>query len=362
MNFVYFTHSLVSDWNHGNAHFLRGVATELVERGHQVKLYEPTDSWSRSNLLRDHGEKAVTAFQQAYPRLGSEFYGEDLDLTVVLREADVAIVHEWNAPDLVRRIGEHHAAHPSYQLLFHDTHHRAVTAERDMAAFDLSHYDAVLAYGATLRDVYRAAGWSRAVHVWHEAADVRVFRPLNGVPKQGDVVWIGNWGDDERTAELGEYLFEPVRELGLKAEVYGVRYPKSALRNLKTAGIRYGGWVANHEVPRLFARFRATVHVPRRPYVKSLPGIPTIRPFEAMACGIPLISAPWTDSEKLFQSGSDYLMAESGTKMKALMAELLRDETAARQLAEHGRKTILARHTCAHRVDELLDICASSSA
>ena len=51
MRFVIFTHSLVSDWNHGNAHFLRGVATELVARGHEVRIFEPRDGWSLQNLI-----------------------------------------------------------------------------------------------------------------------------------------------------------------------------------------------------------------------------------------------------------------------------------------------------------------------
>ena len=56
-------------------------------------------------------------------------------------------------------------------------------------------------------------------------------------------------------------------------------------------------------MPEVFARFRVTVHVPRRPYVEALPGIPTIRVFEALACGIPLVCAPWDDAEGLFTPG-----------------------------------------------------------
>ena len=51
MRIVGFYHSLVSDWNHGNAHFLRGVVRELLARGHDVRIYEPADGWSRENLL-----------------------------------------------------------------------------------------------------------------------------------------------------------------------------------------------------------------------------------------------------------------------------------------------------------------------
>src|SRR5690606_5640036 len=142
---------------------------------------------------------------------------------------------------------------------------------------------------------------------WHEAADTRVFKPMAGVATQGDLVWIGNWGDDERTRELREFLIDPVASLNLFACVHGVRYPRKALATLARAGIDYRGWLPNHRAPEVFAAFRATVHVPRRPYVRALPGVPTIRVFEALACGIPLVCAPWSDTENLFHRGRDYL-------------------------------------------------------
>jgi spore maturation protein CgeB len=125
---------------------------------------------------------------------------------------------------------------------------------------------------------------------------------------------------------------------------------------LAEAGIDYAGWLPNYEAPRIFARFACTVHVPRRPYVESLPGIPTIRVFEALACGVPLVSAPWEDTEGLFTPGADFLVARTGGEMREHLATLLASPEAGRRLAEHGRRTILARHTCAHRVDELLGI------
>ena len=68
--------------------------------------------------------------------------------------ADLVIVHEWNDHGLVKRIGEHRARNRSYRLLFHDTHHRAITAREQMQAYELSHYDGVLAYGEVLRQLY----------------------------------------------------------------------------------------------------------------------------------------------------------------------------------------------------------------
>ena len=115
-------------------------------------------------------------------------------------------------------------------------------------------------------------------------------------------------------------------------------------------------------MPEIFARHALTVHIPRRPYSRALPGIPTIRPFEALACGIPLISSPWDDVEGLFTAGSDYLVAHNGNEMRDLMRSVLEDASLARDLAQHGRRTILERHTCAHRVDELLAIAAGLGA
>jgi spore maturation protein CgeB len=354
---VLFYHSLLSDWNHGNAHFLRGVATELLERGHSVQIYEPRDGWSFNNLRAEHGDAPLEEFARAYPRLTTNFYDPArLDLHLILDQADLVLVHEWNAPGLVKEIGRHRAHHRSFRLLFHDTHHRAVSDAAAMAAYDLRDYDGVLTYGKVLRDLYLENGWTERAWTWHEAADVRVFRPHPEIKRERDLVWIGNWGDEERTAELREFLIEPARKLKLSTTVHGVRYPENARQELSNAGIDFRGWLPNFRVPQVFAAHRVTIHVPRRPYVAALPGIPTIRPFEALACGIPLISAPWNDCENLFTPGKDFLIARDGREMQRQLRAILADKAMARELAEQGRRTILARHTCTHRVDELFEI------
>ena len=357
MKVAAFYHSLVSCWNHGNAHFLRGVATELVARGHEVTVWEPTDAWSVENLVRDHGTAPLEAFAAAYPRLrGRRYDPARLELDEALDGADLVLVHEWNPPALIARIGAHRARTRRYTLLFHDTHHRAVTAPAEMAAFDLRDYDGVLAFGRVIRDLYVERGWAARAWTWHEAADVRVFHPRPELARARDLVWIGNWGDEERSAELVEMLVEPARALGLSATVHGVRYPDEAKATLAAAGIDFRGWLPNWRAPEVFARHRVTVHVPRRPYVEALPGIPTIRPFEALACGIPLVSAPWRDDERLFRAGEDYLVARDGAEMRRHLRAVLEDADTAAALARRGRETILARHTCAHRVDELAAI------
>jgi spore maturation protein CgeB len=355
MRIVLFCHSLVSDWNHGNAHFLRGVVSELGRRGHDVLVYEPRDGWSITNLRADAGDAALASYREAYPGLASRFYELDrLDLDAALEGAQLVLVHEWNDPALVGRLGRHRR-HASYRLLFHDTHHRSVTDPAAMARYDLADFDGVLAFGDAVRDVYQRHGWGRRTWTWHEAADTTVFRPTLA-PTETDVVWIGNWGDDERTRELEEFVFEPIKRLALTATVYGVRYPESVRMALGRNGIVYRGYLPNHRVPATFGRHRVTIHVPRRPYVHALRGIPTIRVFEALACEIPLVTAPWDDCEGLFSPGSDFLVARDGDAMGRHLRSVVADPGYASALAAHGLGTVLARHTCRHRVDELLTI------
>ncbi len=353
MKIVMFYHSLASDWNHGNAHFLRGVVTELIKRGHDVKVYEPSGGWSLQNLITAYGTTKAEEYKKYYPLLKTSFYDNAAVLPELLNEADLVIVHEWNTPEIVAEIGNLKSTY-GYKLLFHDTHHRAISDLESMKQFDLSNYDGALVFGNVLGDVYKKHSLISQSWTWHEAADTNLFHPGPYPDKLGDLVWIGNWGDDERTEELMEYLIRPVKELGLKAKVYGVRYPPEAIEALNDAGISYGGWLPNYMVPQVFSRYRVTVHIPRRPYVEQLPGIPTIRPFEAMACGIPLVCAPWQDTERLFnQCEQDYLTAFSGTEMKEQLKMLLSDTDFAATLSKNALNNIRERHTCEHRVDQL---------
>src|SRR3546814_13627908 len=73
-------------------------------------------------------------------------------------------------------------------LLFHDTHHRMVSDPEAMSRFDLSGYDGILAFGATLAEIYRKSGWDGRTFVWHEAADLHLFRPPEEATERHGVV------------------------------------------------------------------------------------------------------------------------------------------------------------------------------
>lgn len=359
MNVVWFVHAIASCWNNGNAHFLRGIGTELQRHGHDVLFCEPDGGWSESNLLRDAGAAALDGFHRVYPHLRRRKYDPGHpDLAALTDGADLVIVHEWNDAAVVNALARMRGNGSGFVLLFHDTHHRTLTDPDAMRRFDLDGYDGILAFGAVLAEIYQRMGWANRVWIWHEAADTSRFYPRDSGIREAELVWIGNWGDNERTTEIEEFLLTPAAELGLGANIFGVRYPETARATLAARGFSWRGWLPNHAVPEVLARHKLTVHIPRRPYAQTLRGIPTIRVFEALACGIPLISAPWNDCEALFPTDC-FLKASNGREMTSHMRAVLSDDLLAGVLREAGLKTIRERHSCRHRVSELFDIYTS---
>src|SRR5579872_3817836 len=229
MRIVWFVHAIASCWNNGNAHFLRGVGTELQRYGHDVVFCEPANGWSEANRLRDEGARALDGFAAAFPDLVRVKYdAAHPDLPALTHDADLVIAHEWNEIAVVNALGQLRKHGAKFVLLFHDTHHRALTRPDEMRRYNLDGYDGVLAFGAILAQLYEKAGWSRRAWAWHEAAGTSRFFPRPSATRPDDLVWVGKWGDEERTTELHEYLLDPASSLGLRVNIYGVRYPDFA--------------------------------------------------------------------------------------------------------------------------------------
>ena len=216
LNIHFFAHSWISDWNHGNAHFLRGLAQALVDAGHKVCCYEPLGAWSLTNLVREEGrspQQRSMSFVAPIPDLDVQFYqpGERFEefATRRLKDADLVLIHEWNEPEVVNTI-----LRLKNKLGFERCFTIRIIGLIRMQArfFDsrLDLFDGVLAFGEAIRKIYvDGFGFARA-WTFHEAADTDKFKRLPA-HKEMQLVWVGNWGDEERTRELQEFLIEPAR-------------------------------------------------------------------------------------------------------------------------------------------------------
>ncbi len=365
MHIALFYHSLISDWNNPVAHFLRGIVSELLHRRHEVTVYEQYDNWSRRNLTARHGHEASIEFFRAFPEIARRIVLYDLhsvQLDHVLANADLVIVQDWINPLLIERIGTHRSVHGTYRALLHDTRHCIITDPRSAALRNTANYDGVLAGANFVRDAYITGRYARRAWTWHPAADLRRIEYTTGHQQRGtlgDVLFVSNWhraDGRERVEELNTLLIQPSLRAHRAVKTYGAAYPEPVRDLLAHADIEHGGWLANHNLPRALSRYRATVHLPRRRTVHMLPGV--VSPFmvEALACGCPLLCSPWHDADGLFTAGQDYLSCENGQAIKDALDALMTDPDAVNDIAHRGRSAITQRHTCAHRVDELLVI------
>ncbi len=297
----------------GSSHFLRGVTTELRDREWDI---------------------AVSDSRQPPP------------FDQLLSGADLVLVDDGVASDIRHEVGEHRIRNPRYRLLF-----RAARQwdSGDLAGGDLAGYDGVLAASDAIRDSYLRAGWSRTSWTWHEAADTTLFHPLSRTRCAGDLVWIGDWAELQPVSGLFEFLLDPAADLKLKVSLYGAEYPEAVQAVLRERDVECAGPLATEHIPGVLAAFRAIVHIPPLTH-------PATRVIEALACGIPLVSAPWDDADHLFRPPHDYLVANTGEEMREQLRLVMEDARLCADLSLHGLQTILSRHTCAHRVDELISI------
>jgi len=358
-----FAHSLVSDWSHGSAHFLRGLARALMQMGHRVRCHEELGSWSLVNLVRNEQERSIDAidqFRQQFRELDIHFFerkpGLREALKSELRNADVVLIHEWNAPEAVNTILSL-KQELRFRAFLLDNHHRAFTRAGDMLKFHLHLFDRVLAGGEALRRIYADGFGLPNVWTFHKAADVDHFFPRSTI-RRNQLVWIGNWGEQERTSELDEFLVQQARELpDPKVAAYGVRYPEEAIEWMRDSGIDFRGYLPNLEAPRIYSESALVLNLHRRECGNGLSSIPASRMFEALACGSTVVSGPWDDAEHLFRP-EDYVHCRNGDEMRAAIAQLLKDDKARQQIGACGLETVRRNHTCRHRAEQLTELLA----
>lgn len=368
MHFAFFGHSVLADWHNGRAHFIRGLMRELHRLGHQGVFYEAQDNWSWRQQSAEIGRNSLLETLRAFPFLNVRLYRDgERDLEPLLRqalaEADVAFVIQGSEPAIIRAVPE--LVQTGQTCIFYDDQYWQPYEEPLYRGLHLGRYDAVLAGAGSLAALLRERLGLERVEAFHEAADIELFYP-RPCRQDIDVLLIANGGEDREAALRGFFLEQSLVFPHLRFCLYGVDYGEQARQQFRTAyRVDYRGWVANAQAPPLYARSRLATHLCREPQSGRLAGLPGLRPFEAFATRTCLISGPWEDDDGLFSAGEHYMKAGSPQEMSQLIRYLLENRPARERLAEGGYRNLLARHTCRHRAEQLLEIvsrCAQAAA
>jgi nucleoside-diphosphate-sugar epimerase/spore maturation protein CgeB len=341
MNLVVLGLSLSSSWGNGHATTYRALLKAFAARGHDILFLERDVPW-----YREHRDIAAPA----YCRL--ETYGSIEELrhwSDEVRNADAVIVGSY-VPEgvavggFVQRLARGITA-------FYDIDTPVTLAKLERRDFEylspeiIPRYDLYLSFtgGPTLECIERRYGSPRA-RALYCSVDPDAY-PLVDVPKTWDLSYLGTYSDD-RQPTLEELLIEPARRLPhLEFCVAGPQYPDSIEWPQNLERIDH---LPPAEHPAFYAASRYTLNVTRADMIAA-GWSPSVRLFEAAACGTPVISDQWEGIERLFRPDREIILANTSGEI----VERLQSSHDAAAIGMAARKRILESHTAAHRASEL---------
>jgi nucleoside-diphosphate-sugar epimerase/spore maturation protein CgeB len=334
--------SLSSSWGNGHATTFRALLKEFAARGHDILFLERDVPWYRDQ--RDLADPS-------YCRL--EFYHSIEELNHWLkdiREADAVIVGSY-VPEGVD-VGRFIQRHARGVTAFYDIDTPVTLAKLDRHDFEylspeiIPGFDLYLSFtgGPTLQRIEREFG-SPAARALYCSVDAGAYEPLN-VARKWDLTYLGTYSPD-RQPTLEKLLIEPARRLPhLRFAVAGPQYPQEI------------DWPDNveridHLPPRDHAAFysasRWALNVTRADMIEA-GWSPSVRLFEAAACGVPVISDAWDGIDSLLEPGTEIIIAGSSDEVVDILQSETVDPVA---IGLSARARIFERHTAAHRAAEL---------
>lgn len=335
--------SLSSSWGNGHATTFRALLKAFVARGHEVLFLERDVPWYAAH--RDLPEPDWCRLE-LYPDLqGLEAWRAEI------AEADAVIVGSY-VPDGVA-VGRFVQGTATGPVAFYDIDTPVTLAKlqrRDHEYLNpeiVPGFDLYLSFtgGPTLQRLERV--WrARRARALYCSVDAEVYRPLER-PKRWDLGYLGTYSDD-RQPTLERLLIETARRApDLKFVVAGPQYPASIDWPANVERLEH---VAPRDHPEFYAACRWTLNVTRQDMIAA-GWSPSVRLFEAAACGTPIVSDVWPGLDALFLPGREIMTAETTEAVLTLLQDV--DEPRGRAVAEAARERVLAEHTAARRAEQL---------
>lgn len=336
--------SITSSWGNGHATTYRGLARELGKRGHQVLFLERNLEWYASNRDMPKPPFCQTKIYHSVADLKRRFTG-------AIRQADLVMVGSYVPDGTV--IGEWvTSAAPGITAFYDiDTPVTLSLLAREacnyLSAALIPRYHLYLSFtGGPTLDRLEARYGSPMARPLYCSVDPALYRPKE-LELKWDLGYMGTYSDD-RQPLLEKYLLKPAAAWpGGRFVVAGPQYPGAIQwpRNVRRI---------EHLSPRQHCEFynaqRYTLNITRADMVKAGYS-PSVRLFEAAACGTPIISDYWPGLEEFFVIGREILVANSSEEALRHLRET--PDAERRALGERARHSILSKHTALHRALEL---------
>lgn len=337
--------SITSSWGNGHATTYRALVRALVERGHDVLFLERDKPWYAANRDLPRPPWGRMALYDDLAELQARFTG-------AVRAADAVIVGSY-VPEGVA-VGRWVQRTARGVRAFYDidtpvTLSRLLRGDAEYIRADMvADYDLYLSFtgGPILRGIEREYGvpLARALYC---SVDPEAYRPLPEAAPRWDLGYLGTYSADRQPA-LAARLLDPARAWPQgRFVVAGPQYPDAIAWPGNVERIEH---LPPDRHPGFYTAQRFTLNVTRADMVAA--GFsPSVRLFEAAACGTPIISDRWTGLESLFAPGKEILLADGPGDVLALLREM--PEERRREIGARARRRVLAAHTADHRAAEL---------
>ena len=335
--------SLSSSWGNGHATTFRALLKAFAARGHDVEFLERDVPWYAAHRDLTDPDFCRLAFY-------ADLAGLERHRAVV-SEADAVIVGSY-VPEGVA-VGRWAQGAARGVVAFYDIDTPVTLAKLERGDFEYLSPDLIPAYdvylsftgGPTLGHLERRYG-SPAARALYCSVDPEAYPALEREARW-DLSYLGTYSPD-RQPPLERLLVEPARRAPhLRFVVAGPQYPADIPWPANVERIDH---VPPAEHPAFYAASRYTLNITRADMIRA--GFsPSVRLFEAAACGTPIISDVWDGIETLLSPGREIVLARSPEDVLAVLTEAS-GETRQR-IAEGARGRVLAEHTAAHRAATL---------
>jgi spore maturation protein CgeB len=345
MNIVIFGLSITSSWGNGHASTYRALVSGLACRGHQVTFLERDVPWYAENRDLPHPPHCRVGLYQDPSELEGH-YREAIgaaDLVIVGSYVPDGIV----VADLVRRTALGCTAF--YDI---DTPVTLAALQGDAAQYierrQIPHFDLYLSFtgGPTLERLERHFGAQRARPLYC-SVDPDAYLPGRSDACDRDLGYLGTYSED-RQPTLDALLITPARRWPPgRFVIAGPQYPDAMTTPANVERIAH---LAPAEHPAFYNRLRFTLNVTRRDMIAAGYS-PSVRLFEAAACGTPIISDDWTGLSSLFVRGREILLASTAQQVLEYLRDVADDERV--RIGAAARERVLQSHTSTHRAIEL---------
>jgi spore maturation protein CgeB len=336
--------SITSSWGNSHATTYRGLVRELAARGHRVLFLERDADWCTANRDLPKPQYCRVALYSSLRQLRDRF-------TTAVKNADLVMVGSYVREGIA--IGEWvtRIAHGVTSFYDIDTPITLAKLESDglgyLSRSLIPKYDIYFSFtgGPTLDLIQKRYGSPKARALYCSVDPELYFPEL--VPSEWDLGYMGTYSDDRQPA-LDELLLRPAREWsGGRFVVAGPQYPRSVRwpHNVR----RY-----THLAPAKHRAFynaqRFTLNITRA-NMADAGYSPSVRLFEAAACGTPIISDYWEGLDSFFRPGREILIARSSEECLRYLLEIPEPER--RSIGARARALVLVHHSARHRALEL---------